>query len=413
MRRSLGIVSMVWTLAAWSTPGFAQQVAPAQGTRDPVQWDDSAPPPNPDTRAPAPPMRDPVQWDDTFAPLPHHDAQPMPPAAQAPGAPAPEDDAPELPMGVPPEAPAVPQTPTNAPAQEQAPSRDHSETQWAPVPQTSTQPRTATPAPARPSWQPRPLHESAPPASNASSNQNASLPAPSANGAPSPDASSPDDSVADEFGSDESESSPDTAVPAQSRPGWQPRPLRESAPPSGQPHRRPARKHLRLGLSLTGQWLGDTVVFSGDVNLEISRLELAASFLPVVFRDADRTLVHDGQLFEAYAGYAVAGWRRGRIRLELGGATLSSWSATELGPLVGSSAVIGLGDSPFGVEARVHYVPVPYWAVEWSAGLGVALGHFRLLAGWRQLIFNDRGVTSGLDLRQLQSGPIVTVGFTL
>jgi hypothetical protein len=97
-----------------------------------------------------------------------------------------------------------------------------------------------------------------------------------------------------------------------------------------------------------------------------------------------------------------------RVRAEGGVSVISAPGVSYVGPDIGVSGQVALV-GPLGVDANVHWTPIPANILDADAGLALHFGNLGIRGGWRFMRLDDRRVNSdgGVDL---VNGPSLSVG---
>lgn len=151
----------------------------------------------------------------------------------------------------------------------------------------------------------------------------------------------------------------------------------------------------------TGLTLGAQVHVEGD------RWGVLLSGQNIAVRSLDGPGVDMLQQAQARLTYAFLSGRYGRLRAELGLDAIFASSIISTAPSAGLSGTLWVG-GPVALEGTVLVTPLPFWQLDYRAGLAVGLGPVGLRAGWRTQVLDDRGLTGdGVVHRDVFMGPYV------
>jgi len=112
------------------------------------------------------------------------------------------------------------------------------------------------------------------------------------------------------------------------------------------------------------------------------------------------------QQAQARLTYAFLTGRYGRLRAEVGADAVFASDLIVVGPSLGLNGTLWVG-GPVALEGTVLVTPLPFWQLDYRAGLAVGLGPVGLRAGWRTQVLDDRGLVDGVVHRDVFMGPYV------
>ena len=165
---------------------------------------------------------------------------------------------------------------------------------------------------------------------------------------------------------------------------------------------------VTAGLEAMTYVRGETGVTVGAVmRVEGARWGILVSGQNIAVRSLDGPGLDLLQQAQVRLTYAFLSGRYGRLGVELGGDAIFAPSLTTIGPSAALSGTLWIG-GPFALEGLVLVTPLPFWQLDYRAGLAVGLGPVGLRAGWRTQVLDDRGLTNdGLVHRDVFMGPYV------
>ena len=153
---------------------------------------------------------------------------------------------------------------------------------------------------------------------------------------------------------------------------------------------------------------GETgVTLGAQVHVEGERWGVLLGGQNIAVRSLDGAGVDMLQQAQARLTYAFLSGRYGRLRAELGVDAVFAPSIITTGPSAALSGTLWIG-GPVALEGMVLVTPLPFWQLDYRAGVAVGLGPVGLRAGWRTQVLDDRGLTGdGLVHRDVYMGPYV------
>jgi hypothetical protein len=180
----------------------------------------------------------------------------------------------------------------------------------------------------------------------------------------------------------------------------------------GTPETSPGPTQLRVtaGIQAVALLVGETGVTVGvHGQLEGERWGVALAAQNVSSRQAGATGgLQSIQQAQVRVTYAFLTGRFGRLRGELGGDVLFAPRYIALAPSAGLAGSLWVG-GPVALEASVLVSPLPFWQLDYQAGVAVGLGPVGLRAGWRTQVLDDRGAVDGTVHHLVFMGPYLGV----